>query len=151
MSVEKYRELGRAGYQKWRAEEIAARRLKRAPVTIETERVIDRTVTVDNPEQAKRIAELEAMLAAAPKPEAVTKRVPEDVAAVLAEEGISVSSLDVINSEMARLYTKYMGYSEMARTRGGMFDGKTTIEWIMKAERYLRVQDWNRGRMAEII
>lgn len=125
----------------------------RETVTEKVEVPVERVVYQDSPETLRKLAEMEALLAAAsaPKPEPVAKHVPEDIATVLAEEGISVSSLDIINSEMARLYTKYMGYSEMARTRDGMFNGKTTIEWIMKAERYLRVQDWNRGRMAEII
>lgn len=49
-------------------------------VEVPVERIVERVVTVDNPEQAKRIAELEAMLAAAsaPKPEPVAAHIPPE-------------------------------------------------------------------------
>lgn len=58
----------------------AMRSLIAQPAEKSSERIVERVVTVDNPEHLKRIAELEALLAAAsaPRPEPVAAQIPPD-------------------------------------------------------------------------
>jgi hypothetical protein len=44
-----------------------------------------------------------------------------------------------------------MQRAELARTRDGTFEGKSTTEWLRKAERYDSAIKWNKGRSAETI
>lgn len=118
--------------------------------TVEVERVVDRIVTVDNPEQARRIAELEAMLAAkaAPDPEPIRAHVPPAEIADL----IDVHETPPQTHErLTRLYAEAKQGAELARNYGGTFNGKSIVEWERKAERYESGIDWNRGRLAETI
>jgi hypothetical protein len=43
-------------------------------------------------------------------------------------------------------YRDAMQRAEIARTRDGTFEGKSTTEWLRKAERYDSAIKWNRGR-----
>jgi hypothetical protein len=141
------------------ARELAARcgqqEAEPAPVEIpvflqEPEPVV---VHVPDPEQAAKIAALEARLAEA---EAALEEVhasppPEFANEVLAEIGMTMlDSPERIDTELAARYARYMGYAEYARVNR-TYDGKGAVEWVEKAERHLRVRDWNRGRMAETI
>lgn len=55
------------------------------------------------------------------------------------------------NARLTGLYKEAKQGAELARSYGGMFDGKSTVEWERKAERYESGLRWNRGRGAETI
>lgn len=107
----------------------------------------------DNPAQARKIAELQAALAAAsaPKPEPVGKHVPPPEIADL----IVMHDTPAQNHErLMRLFMEAKQSEEIARRDGGTngsFNGKTTMEWLRKAEHYESGIKWNRGRLSEVI
>lgn len=118
-------------------------------VEVPVERIVERVVTVDNPEQAKRIAELEAMLAAAsaPKPEPVAAHIPP---AEIADLINVLETPEQTNLRLAGLYAQAMNKAELARSYGTL-EGRSPTEWIRQAERYESGLKWNRGRMAETL
>ena len=55
------------------------------------------------------------------------------------------------NERLVAEYRDAMTKAELARTRDGIFEGKSTTEWLRKAERYDSAIQWNRGRATEAI
>ena len=133
-------------------EKVEAERLRTAQPKPEHKlpQSAERVVTVDNPEQAKKIAELEAALAAAsaPKPEPVSAHIPPPELADLIE--INETPPET-HARLTKLYSDAKQGAELARAYGGTFNGKGVVEWERKAERYESGIKWNRGRLAETI
>lgn len=100
--------------------------------------------------QAARIAELEAALAAAaaPKPEPAGRVIAPPELADLIEMNETPPET---HARLTRLYADAKQAAELARSYGGTFNGKSTVEWERKAERYDSGIKWNRGRMAETV
>ena len=104
----------------------------------------------DSPETLRKLAEMEAALAAAsaPKPEPVSAHIPPAEIADLIEMSETPPET---HARLTRLYADAKQGAELARSYGGTFNGKSIVEWERKAERYESGLKWNRGRMAETI
>ena len=122
----------------------------RETVTETVEVPVERVVYQDSPETLRRLAEMEALLAAAsaPKPEPVAKHIPPAEIADLIE--INETPPET-HARLTRLYAEAKQGAELARTYGGTFNGKSIVEWERKAERFESGIKWNRGRLSEVI
>lgn len=122
----------------------------RETVTETVEVPVERVVYRDSPETLRKLAEMEALLAAAsaPKPEPVSAQIPPEQIADLIE--INETPPET-HARLTRLYAEAKQGAELARTYGGTFNGKSIVEWERKAERYDSGIKWNRGRLAEQI
>ena len=121
---------------------------------VPVETIVERVVHVPDPEQAARIAELEARLAAMEATQPVPENGPTpEVVSVLTEHGLSSGdSYERVNAVLVKRYADAMGNSEYARGNpDGMHDGKSVIEWLAIAARADSGVKWNRGRAAETI
>lgn len=129
MSVQKFRELGQEEYRIWRAAEIESRRIRRQPMVIErvVEKIVEVPVLADPPTAA---------------------HVPP---AELADLIYVHETAEQTNLRLTGLYVEAMNKAEIARTHGGVFEGKSVTDWLRKAERYESGIKWNRGRMAESV
>jgi len=77
---------------------------------------------------------------------------PADVESVLAEHGLSpADSYERVNVTLIRLLTEAKGSAELARGYGGMFAGKSVVEWERKAQSINESIRWNAGRRVETI
>lgn len=131
MSVQEYKARGPEAYAEWKAAEVARRRIARKPEVIEVEKIVIRTVEVP-----------------APAPDMASTHIPPPE---LADLIYVHETPEQANLRLVRLYADAMGKSELARTRDGMYEGKSVTEWIRSAEHYESGLKWNRGRMAETI
>ena len=103
---------------------------------------------IENPETQERLAEalrklseaeakLDARKAAADIP-------PPDIADLIRLN----ENYERTNERLVEGYRDAMQRAELARTRDGTFEGKSTTEWLRKADRYDSAIQWNRGRNA---
>jgi hypothetical protein len=84
-------------------------------------------------------------------PEFLKGPTPE-VMDVLAEAGVSpLDSYERVNETLIRLLTEAKGSAELARGYGGMFAGKSVVEWERKAQSINESIRWNAGRRVETI
>lgn len=106
---------------------------------------------IENPETQERLAEalrklseaeakLDARKAAADIP-------PPDIADLIRLN----ENYERTNERLVEGYRDAMQRAELARTRDGHFEGKSTTEWLRKADRYDSAIRWNKGRSAETI
>jgi len=106
---------------------------------------------IENPETQERLAEalrklseaeakLDARKAAADIP-------PPDIADLIRLN----ENYERTNERLVEGYRDAMQRAELARTRDGTFEGKSTTEWLRKADRYDSAIRWNKGRSAETI
>lgn len=110
---------------------------------------VERIVEVENPETVARLQEAEARLAEAQEKLAAKKAGTDAPPADLLDIIVTHQTPAETHERLTRLYAECMQRAELARTRDGVFEGKSTTEWIRKAERYESGLKWNRGRMAE--
>lgn len=90
-----------------------------------------------------KLAEMEAVKA---------EEVPDEVSETLAEFGVgSADSYERVNATLVAALTKAKGSAELARSYGGMFDGKSVVEWERKAQAINESVRWNSGRKVETI
>lgn len=122
----------------------------RETVTETVEVPVERVVYQDSPETLRKLAEMEAALAAAaaPKPEPVAKHIPPPELADLIE--INETPPET-HARLTKMYSDAKQGAELARTYGGTFAGKSVVDWERNAERYETGIKWNRGRFAESI
>ena len=106
---------------------------------------------IENPETQERLAEalrkLDEANAALEARKAGNDIPPADIADLIRLN----ESYERANERLVEGYRDAMQRAELARTRDGMFEGKSTTEWLRKAERYDSAIKWNKGRFAETI
>ena len=77
---------------------------------------------------------------------------PAEVASVLEELGLHPSdSYERVNEALVGKLTEAKGSAELARTYGGMFNGKSVVEWERKSQAINESIRWNSGRKVEMI
>jgi hypothetical protein len=117
--------------------------------------VIEKTVEVEkiveNPETQERLAEalrkLDEAEAALESRKAGASVPPPEIADLIRLN----ESYERANERLIQGYKDAMQRAEIARTQDGTFEGKSTTEWLRKAERYDSAIQWNKGRSAETI
>jgi len=106
---------------------------------------------IENPETQERLAEalrkLSEAEAALDARKAGADIPPADIADLIRLN----ESYERTNERLVEGYRDAMQRAELARTRDGTFEGKSTTEWLRKAERYDSAIQWNRGRATEAI
>lgn len=118
MSVEKYNELGAEGYQKWRAEQAAARRVAPRP------RVIVETVRVPGPVIVRETAPATTPEDKPLKPSAAFRA--------------QMKPGETYDTTRARLSEEYRDLSEIVNLAGGSADQQARLTELHKLEFELR-------------
>ena len=118
-----------------------------APEIIEVEKIVH----VENPETQERLAEalrkLDEANAKLEAKKAGTDIPPPEIADLIRLN----ENYERTNERLVTGYREAMQRAELARTRDGIFEGKSTTEWLRKADRYDSAIRWNKGRSAETI
>ena len=117
------------------------------PEIIEVEKIVH----VENPETLAKMAALEEALSEARAKldarKAASDIPPPDIADLIRLN----ETYERTNERLVEGYREAMQRAELARTRDGIFEGKSTTEWLRKAERFDSAIKWNKGRSAETI
>ncbi|WP_155843586.1 hypothetical protein [Hyphomonas sp. CY54-11-8] len=106
---------------------------------------------IENPETQERLAEalrkLDEANAKLEAKKAGTDIPPPEIADLIRLN----ENYERTNERLVTGYREAMQRAELARTRDGIFEGKSTTEWLRKADRYDSAIRWNKGRSAETI
>ena len=106
---------------------------------------------VENPETQERLAEALRKLSEAEAKLAERKAVADIPPPEIADLIRLNENYERTNERLVEGYRDAMQRAELARTRDGTFEGKSTTEWLRKADRYDSAIRWNKGRSAETI
>ena len=119
------------------------------PPEVPTPEVVEKVV--ENPETQERLAEaLRKLSEAEAKLEA--KKAGTDIPPPEIADLIRLNeNYERTNERLVTGYREAMQRAELARTRDGIFEGKSTTEWLRKADRYDSAIRWNKGRLTETI
>lgn len=77
---------------------------------------------------------------------------PHEVVELLADHGLTPGdTYERVNESLVSALTKAKSSAELARGYGGVFDGKSVVEWERKAQAINESIRWNSGRKVETI
>lgn len=100
----------------------------------------------------KRVEALEAMRPDVSIPQFLQDAPPHEVAELLADHGLTPGdTYERVNESLVAALTKAKSSAELARGYGGIFDGKSVVEWERKAQAINESIRWNSGRKVETI